>query len=154
MLLKKIESGEIEMGLFFHTPDLSEKLIIEKTITVPFRLVVKKEFKKSIDVLSSFVGSREIDDINTIRYPTLEKLKTIYPKAKIRISSNNITAHKELVLNGAGVAILPEFLIKPEIKTKELVDVFPEVSFKFQMKIIKRKNAFFSLSAQKLIEMF
>ena len=154
MLLKKIESGEIEIGLFFHIPDLSDKLIIERSITIPFKLVVKKEFKKNTDVLNSFIGSREIDDTNTTRFPTLEKLKSKYPKAKIRISSNNLTAHKELALSGAGVAILPEFLITSEMKNKELVDVLPEEDFKFQMKIIKRKNAIISLNALKLLELF
>lgn len=152
MLLKKIESGEIEMGLFFHIPDLSEKLEFEAQISTAFRLVVHRDQKKDSEVLSSFIGSREIDDTSTRRFPTLDKLKIKYPKASIKISSNNLNAHKEFVLQGAGVAILPEFLIQKELKEKTLVDVLPNEEFSFKMKIVKRKNAVLSLSASKLME--
>lgn len=154
MLLKKIEHGEIELGLFFHIPALSDKLVVEKSLMTTFRLVVRKDLRKDLDVLTSFIGSREIDDISTSRYPTLEKLRVKYPDAKIKISSNNLTAHKEFVLKGAGVAILPEFLVGSEIKNKELVDVLPQENFKFQLKIIKRKNGILSLNAMKLMELF
>lgn len=154
MLLKKIESGEIEMGLFFHIPDLSEKLDFERQIPTVFRLVVHRDHKKNIETLSSFIGSREIDDTSTRRFPTLEKLKAKYPKAAIKISSNNLNAHKEFVLQGAGVAVLPEFLIQKELKDKTLVDVLPNEEFIFKMKIVKRRNAVLSLSAGKLLEQF
>lgn len=152
MLLRKIESGEIELGFFFHIPDLSEKLQFETQIPTPFRLVVSRNHKKDADVLSTFIGSREIDDTSTRRFPTLEKLKAKYPKAAIKISSNNLSAHKEFVLQGAGVAVLPEFSIQRELKEKVLVDVLPNEEFIFQMKVVKRKNAVLSLSASKLME--
>lgn len=154
MLLEKIENGEIEIGLFFHTPELSDKVVIEKIITIPFRLVVKKDFIKNQDTLTSLIGSREIDDIKTKRFPVLDKIKKIYPEAKIKISSNNLTAHKEFVLSGAGVAILPEFSIQREINSKLLIDVIPCEKFSYQMKILKRKNGILSLSALKLVELF
>lgn len=73
---------------------------------------------------------------------------------KIKISSNNLTAHKEFVLNGVGIAILPEFLIQQEINRNVLIDVLPKEKFSYQMKIIKRKNGVLSLSALKLVELF
>lgn len=153
MLLKKIESGEIDLGLFFHVPDLSEKLVIERLIKIPFRLVVRKDLRKNQDVLSSFIGSREVDDTATRRYPTLEKLRDQYPKAKIRISSNNLTAHKELVLRGVGTSVLPEFLIASELESKTLVDVIREERFEFDLKVIKRKNSVLSLNCSKLLDL-
>ena len=153
MILKKIEAGDIEFGLFFHTPELSDRLCVEKYIDISFRLVVRKDLKNNERVLSHFIGSREIDDTASKKFPTLELLKKKYSKAAIKTSSNNLTAHKELVLNGVGVSILPEFLIKKELKEKILIDIFPAEKFHFRMKIIKRKNAVNSLNASKLFEL-
>lgn len=152
LLLKKIENGDIELGLFFHIPELSEKVVIVKQIPIRFRLVVHRLYRKDSHVCSSFIGSREIDDISTKRFPTLDKLRNKYPGAHIKISSNNLTAHKELVLGGLGVAVLPEFLIQNELKEKVLVDVLPEEEFIFQLKMVQRKNSILSLSATKLLE--
>ncbi len=153
MGLKSIESGEIELGLFFHVPLLSEKLVIEKNVNIPFRLVVRKDLKKNEAVINHFIGSREIDDIRVKKFPTLEKLKQKYPKAMIKISTNNLTAHKELVLNGVGVSVLPEFLIYKELKEKLLTDVLPAETFIFQMKIIKRKNSVLSLNTATFLKL-
>lgn len=152
MVLKKIESGDIELGLFFHVPELSEKLVVERKIEIPFRLVVRKDLKKDEKVLSHFIGSREIDDTTSKKFPTLDVLKRKHPKASIKTSSNNLTAHKELVLNGVGVSVLPDFLIQQELKNKTLADVLPEEKFIFHLKIIKRKNSVTSLNAVKLLE--
>lgn len=152
MLMKKIEEGDMELGLFFHTPEVSERLVIEKKIAIPFRLVVRKDLKKDLSTLSSFIGSREIDDTSTRRFPTVEKLKARYPDVRIKISSNNLTAHKELVLKGLGVSILPEFLVHAELKNKELVDVLPGEDFLFSLKILRRKNAILSLGATQFVE--
>lgn len=153
MVLKKIEAGDIELGLFFHLPEISDKLIVYRKIDVPFRLVVRKDLKKDEKVLSHFIGSREIDDSGSKRFPTLEILKKKYPKASIKTSSNNLTAHKELVLKGVGVSVLPEFLIGQELKNKILTDVLSEEKFIFQMKLIKRKNSVTSLNVLKLEEL-
>ena len=153
MILKKIEAGDIELGLFFHTPELSDRLIVEKSIKVKFRLVVRKDLKSNENVLCHFIGSREIDDTASKKFPTLDLLRKKYPKAEIKTSSNNLTAHKELVLNGVGVSILPEFLIQKELKSKILIDVLPSESFYFQIKVIKRKNSVSSLNASKLFEL-
>lgn len=153
MLLKKIESGDIELGFFFHTSELSEKLIIDIQIPIRFRLVVHRLYRKDSHVCSSFIGSREIDDTSTKRFPALDRLRNKYPGAHIIISSNNLTAHKEFVLSGSGVAVLPEFLIQNELKEKVLVDVLPGEDFVFQMKMVKRKNSVLSLSAANLLKL-
>ena len=154
MLLESIIKGNIEMGLFFHMPELSEKLVLDRYYTIPFRFVIKKEFRTKKSVLESFIGSREIDDMDNRKFPTLQKLKKIYPAASIKFSSNNLTAHKEMVLNGLGVAILPEFLLRDELEKKILVDVLPHEIFQFQLKVIKRKHAVLSLNALKFLEVF
>lgn len=44
-------------------------------------------------------------------------------------SSNSITLHKQLVLEGKWVSILPQFVVKKELKRGTLVDVFPSRKF-------------------------
>ena len=151
LLFEKIGKGELEIGLFFHIPELPDKLEIFRTQDVRFHLVVKKDLRRKTAVLERFIGSREIDDTSTKRFPTLERLKKDHPQAAIKISSNNLTSHKEMVLQGLGVSILPEFLIDHEIKSGLLTDIYPHERFVFKLKFVKRKNGILSLSAQSLV---
>ncbi len=148
MLLEKITSGEMECGIFFHIPDLPAKLEIFERKDIRYHLVVRKDLKNNKETIESFIGSREIDDTSTRRFPTLEKLRKDFPKAQIRISSNNLTAHREMVLQGLGVSILPEFLIKEDLKEKRLVDLYPHDDFHFQMKFVKRATTVLSINAR------
>jgi Transcriptional regulator len=150
-LFENIEKGQLELGMFFHIPELPEKLEIIHNNEVRFYLVIKKDLRRKKEILETFIGSREIDDTSTKRFPTLERLRKDYPAAKIKISTNNLTAHKEMVLQGLGVAILPAFLVENDIKNGLLSDVYPTEHFKFQMKFIKRKTAILSMAAQKFL---
>lgn len=151
ILFQQIESGQLELGIFFHIPDLPEKLEIFERKDIPYRLVIRKDLKRKKEVLESFIGSREIDDTSTRRFPTLEKLRRDHPQAKIKVSSNNLTSHKEMVLRGIGVAVLPEFLIKNELKEGLFADLLPKENLIFQMKFIKRRTATLSLAAKELV---
>jgi DNA-binding transcriptional LysR family regulator len=151
MLLQQIENGNLQFGIFFHIPDLPEKLEIFKKNEIQFHLVVRKTLRKKKEVVESFIGSREIDDTSTRQFPTLEKLKRKQPTAKIRLSSNNLTAHKELVLRGLGISVLPDFLIRAELKSGILADILPQEKLVFQMKFIKRKTAELSAAAQAFV---
>lgn len=152
MMFERMQKGEIEFGVFFHIPDLPEKLEIFEKIKFRYHLVVKKDSRRKKEVLQSFIGSREVDDTSTRRFPTLERLRKDYPEAKITISSNNLTSHREMVLRGMGVSILPEFLIKEDFKKGLIADVYPQEKFEFDMKFIKRKSSVFSLAALKFLE--
>jgi DNA-binding transcriptional LysR family regulator len=151
LLLKKIENSEIELGLFFHLPDLSKKLIVINKYPIKFRLVIRHDLKKNREALTSFIGSREIDDSNAQNFPTLEKLKKKYSEAKIKISSNNLSAHKEMVMAGLGVSVLPEFLVHDDLKSKKLADVLDGEEFVFYLKLVKRVNAELSLNGMSLL---
>lgn len=152
-LLEKIVAGDFELGFFFHIPDLNEKLEIFQRIPFRYHLVIRKDLRRNKQVLESFIGSREIDDTTNRKFPTLERLKKDYPNASIKISSNNLTAHREMVLNGLGVSILPEFLIKEDLREGRLADVFPGEKFQFDMKAVKRKTAPLSKNASELLDM-
>lgn len=148
-----IKSGEIEFGLFFHIPELPSGLKMETIRKIRFHLVARKDLKSNKAVLSSFIGSREIDDRSTKHFPTLAKLKKIHPGAKIKISSNNLTAHRSLVLNGCGVAVLPEFLIQQDLRNGILVDLLPKEILEFELKLVVRTTSVLSLNAQSFLNL-
>jgi len=147
MLFEKIKKGDIELGLFFHTPDLPEELEIFKSVSTRYHVVVRKDLKRHRKTCESFIGSREVDDTATRRFPTLERIKKNFPDAKIKISSNNLTAHRQMVLQGLGIAVLPDFIVDEDLKSGILSDLYPNETFSFQMKFIKRKTSILSSSA-------
>lgn len=151
MLFDYLIKGDIEFGIFFHIPELPERLEIFKTIQVRHHLVIKKDLRRKQEILERFIGSREIDDTTTKKFPTLEKLRKDHQGAKIMISSNNLTAHREMVLQGLGVSILPAFLVDKDIKDGLLSDIYPHEIFQFQMKFIKRRTGVLSAAAKELI---
>jgi len=151
MLMAELLSGKIEFGIFFHLPDLPDKLEIFERLPVRFRLVIRKKLKSKRDVIESFIGSREVDDTTTRRFPTIERIRRDYPNVKIKISSNNLAAHRELVLNGLGVSILPDFLVNQDIKAGKLSELYPKEEFQFHMKFVKRKSAVLSANANTFV---
>lgn len=139
-LMQLISEGHLNVGLFFYAPHIPKELEVIERIPFLFRLIVSKKHKDDPEVLETFIGSREIEDTSTHRFPTVDLLKTKRPNTRIRFSSNSITLHKELVLLGQGVSILPEFLVEKELKSGRVVDVLPKKKFQFDLKVIARKS--------------
>ncbi len=148
LLLERVRSGLFEFGLFFHVPDLKDDLLVVEKVPVRFHLVVKKEARMNKRVLQSFVGSREIDDTTTRHFPTLVHWQKSEPGAAITISTNNITAHKALVMLGEGIAVLPRFLIAQELNRKAVLDLLPKERLMFDLLVIARQTATLSLNAR------
>lgn len=147
-LVEKVRAGALEFGAFFHVPDLNEGAAIVERLPVQFHLVVRADKRRDKRVLTSFIGSREIDDTTTRHFPTLVEWQKVHPEATIAISTNNITAHKALVLQGEGVSVLPRFLIEHELEQKTVVDVLPRKKLVFDLLIVARKTATLSLNAK------
>ena len=152
--VRLLAQKKIDFALLFHAPDLPDTIKIVKTYPLAFKLVVAQDKRKSESVCSSFIGSREVDNVANKVYPTLSKLRKVYPKAAITVSSNSLTAHKNMVLNGLGVSILPEFLIRHEIQTGELATLLSDEAFVFQLKLIQRSQGKPTLTAMAFIERF
>jgi len=150
-ILNEISSGRFELGCFFYAPNVPKDLEVVKAVSFPFRLVVKNSLKDDKSVLESFVGSRELDDSSTHDFPTVDLMRKKYPKTRITFSSNSISMHKQLVLAGKGISILPEFMVEKELKKGTLVDVLPKKKFKWDMMIIKRKSSHLSIPAQEFL---
>ncbi|MBX3020008.1 MAG: LysR family transcriptional regulator [Bdellovibrionaceae bacterium] len=151
-LLQMLSAGKLDVGYFFHMPPLPGNLEIEERYPVPFRLVVARGERRNAETLSRFIGSREIDDRGNQKFPTVEKLRRRYPKARIHISSNHLGLHRELVLRGQGVSILPEFLVREDLRAKRLADALPGEKFVFDLKVVRRRGGEASRAVRTLNE--
>ena len=148
-LLQKIHSGNLEFGLFLHLPEMLPELEKRNFTRYRFRIVIGKKWKNNREVKARFIGSREIEETRAKKFPALERLRRDIPEAKIGISTNDISAHKEMVLNGLGVAILPEFMMDDE-----LVDLYPGENFQFPLVLVTRKNGVLSRPAREFLNHF
>lgn len=147
-LLEKIRTGEFEFGLFFHTPDLSSEFEVKKLGMIQHDLVISLKKVDDKKIRSTFIGSREVDDTKTRRFPTVERMKKDNQDVQIKISSNSLTAHKNMVLKGLGTSILPRFLIEKELRSGQLKRLYPNEKFEFPLRLVLRKNKSLSRNAR------
>jgi DNA-binding transcriptional LysR family regulator len=153
-LMPRIASGELEFGLFFYVPKTHPDLQITALSKERFHLVVSGKHRAITAVKARFIGSREIEDAQAQRFPALERLKKEVPGARLAISTNDISAHRELVLRGLGVSILPGFMIQDQLKSGLLVDLYPREEIRFSLKLVTRKAAVLSLPARRFLDGF
>ncbi len=153
-LVELIGQRKLEFGLFFHLPELPAALEIIKRVPTRFHLVVGAKFKAKQDVIERFIGSREIDDTSTHKFPTVERMRKDYPGTRIALSSNHLGLHKGLVLSGFGCSVLPAFLVAKELKSKKLHDLYPKEKFVFDLKVVARKSDELTPAARELIAAF
>ena len=139
-IIEEVVRGDLEFALFFHLPRVRPELSVEDLVDVPFRLVIAASSATDRACLESFVGSRETDDQATRSYPTLERLRAKYPKARIKHSSNDAAIRRALVLQRAGVAILPWSMIAADLEAERMVALLPEQSFRFPLKLVTRRS--------------
>lgn len=141
-----------EFALLFHAPDLPDQMEVRQQFPVTFRLVVATSKAKTEEVCSAFIGSREVDNVSNKSYPTLTKLRKRYPAAEIKISSNSFTGQHKLALAGLGVAVLPEFMVKDDVKAKRLSYLLADEDLRFQMKLVTLKTHVLSPVAEVFIK--
>lgn len=137
--LENIINNKSSIGLYFYVPKLPSSLKVIKRIGVKYKLVISKSMFHSHKVRSQFIGSREVENINEIKYPALEDIKKVIPDVQIHYSTNCLFAHKEMVIQGLGISILPEFLIRNELKNGLLQEILIK-DFSFDLKIISLKG--------------
>ena len=153
-LISRIAARELEFGIFFHVPsEFSPDIEIRKLGKVDFKLVVGSKFWKNRATLANFIGSREIDSPNTKSYPTLEKFRKIHPQTSIKYSSNHLALHKKMVLLGAGIAVLPVFAIRQELKQGKLRDLLPKEALTFDLKVAQHRHRPLGPAALELLTM-
>lgn len=150
-LVDLLAQRKLEFGLFFHLPELPSNLEVIQRWPLRFHLVVARSSKDNVDVIERFIGSREIDDTHTHKFPTLEKMRRQYKGARIALSSNNLNFHRQLVRQGFGSSILPAYLVAEDLKNRTLHDIYPREKFSFDLKIVAPKSETLSRAAQELL---
>src|SRR5687767_11305960 len=149
---ERIVRGDFELGLYFYAERLPRTLERRELAKVRFHLVVRADRARDRGTLQSFIGSREVEDDRADRFPTLELLRRTYPKAKIRISTNDVEAHLRLVEAGLGVSVLPRFVVGDALARRELRDVLPRESLEFPLWLVTRKGRVLSRAAQAFLD--
>lgn len=151
--MRLLAAGKVEGALLFHAPDLPDGLEIKAKLFFPFKLVIAKDKAHISSVCESFIGSREVDDISNRVYPTLTKLQKIYPSAEIKVSTNSLSAHRKMVLNGLGVSILPEFMVREDLAANRLTCLIEREDFRFALKVVGIAGKHWSAAATAFIKL-
>lgn len=152
MAADRILRGDFELGLYFYAEGLPETLETRELAMVPFRLVVRTDLSRSKKTMSSFIGSREVEDDRVKHFPTLDRLRRVVPDAQIRISSNDIESHLRFVEAGLGVSILPTFAVAEALSAGRLTDVLPRERFAFPLLLVTRGRRVLSKAATYFVD--
>jgi DNA-binding transcriptional LysR family regulator len=148
---ERIASGDFELGLYFYVERMPAALQVRELIDVRFHLVVRRDRARHRPTLASFIGSREVEGDRARAFPALERLRKLVPEARIRFSTNDIEAHLRMVEAGAGVSILPSFVVDHGLKRRRLADVLPDVKFRFPLLLVTRRGRVLSQAAGALV---
>jgi DNA-binding transcriptional LysR family regulator len=147
--LSDIESGKIDLGIFFNVPPLSRNLVKTKIADIDFHYVVKSNLKNNTEVLNSYIATYSQSHLNPEELPLFKKYFAHNKNAFISFISNSSMTRKACVQKGQGVSILPDFMIRDEIKKGSLVRLYkPE---KLSLYLIERQSSYRSSLKNKLV---
>ena len=153
LICNEIREGRIEFGVSFTQPDTSEFQVSE-LVQVPFQLVVATSQLRQPDISHSFIISRDIDYPKTRPFPVLEILQRHRLNVDIMITSNNLDSQKQMVLQGLGVALLPSFMTRAEVRRCTLTILHPAKDFSYSLKLITRRRKILSRNALVFLSVF
>lgn len=148
-LVLRAQASDLE-GVFTFNPLRGSDLVRKTLGAFRFHLVCSATHQNDPRTTETFFGSREVEDERERHFPALLAWRSRWPKARIRGSTNSLTAQRELVESGAGVAILPEFLVHRELASGRFVRL-PGVDFRIPLTLVRRR-ASPSPSAQAFID--
>ena len=151
-LCELILKRSLDYALLFHAPEAGPQVMVKNFQEVSFHLVIGKKFLKNEETRRSFIGSREVDETTSKKFPTLSKWREKEPKAQIKISTNSLLSHLSMVKEGLGVAVLPSFLVSREIKQGHLVDLLPQENLEFKLKLLTHRDYPIGLQQEKFLE--
>ncbi len=151
LLMPKIAESSVELGLFFHLAEDArlERIVLRKE---PCKIVVAAACANDREVLASFIGSRELEDLENRRFPTLDFLRTYRPETSIRLSCSSLEAHKALVVRGCGVSILPLFTMERELADGSLKIVHDEYTFHAELSLVTLPDKKLSRAARRIVQ--
>jgi DNA-binding transcriptional LysR family regulator len=147
LVLPGLAQGNPELGVFFKLPP-SRALDRVSVGRAPCQIVVRRDLRERADVLASFIGSREVDDLANKAFPTLAMLRELRPETRVVASCGSLLAHKALVARGVGVSILPRFVVDEEIARGDLSVVHAEYVYHAELEVASRRGARASRAAK------
>jgi DNA-binding transcriptional LysR family regulator len=150
-VVRRIKNRELEFGLFFYEGQRIAGLEYKELAHCAFKIICAASIDK--EAMNSFIGSREVNESNTASLPTFAKLKKINKALRIKYSANDLNAYKELLLRGLGIGLLPETMIRTELKTKKLKVLHPELQSRFPIWLVSRQGYPLSLEAQRMVSL-
>ena len=150
--VQRVKDRKIEFAFLGYEGDRIKELEYKELGHWQFKIVASS--KISADAMNSFIGSREINDQNSPRLPTFEKIKKINKEIKIKYSANDMMAYKALILSGLGIGLMPEMFVKEEIKQKKLKALYPEIILRFPVFVVHHGSYPLTLEALRMIEIF
>ncbi|MDD0851731.1 LysR family transcriptional regulator [Halobacteriovorax sp. GB3] len=149
-LIQKMKEDSLKLALSFHSPKKVSGIKIIERFAFRFKVVISSEYFHSHKVRSSFIGSKEVENKRSANFPVVEKLKELNPDTQIRYSSNNLLSHKEMVLKGLGIALLPQFIVEKEVREGKLKYLIND-EFQFDLKVISKTKVKLSNLERELI---
>lgn len=150
MFLEKISSGQIEFGIFFNVPKLPPDLVKTQIGKVDFNFIILKKLIKDHKILCSFIASQEQNE--EIKLPLLERYRSRNKSVQIVAISTSSLARKSMALNGIGVTILPNFIIKQDLKNGVLAKLY-EKAESLPVYIVERKSSYRSKAKNDLLNL-
>ena len=82
----------------------------------------------------------------------MDLLRKEHPETRITFSTNSITLQKQLVKEGKGVAVMPDFMVKKELARGQFTELHPKKKFEWDMMIIKRKSQYLNQASESFLE--
>ncbi len=153
LICNEITEGRLEFGLFFTMPSVDD-FFVKELIKVPFNVVIASKDKLKPKLRSTFIISREIDYPKSRPFPVLEMLKKNKVQFEVAASCNNLDSQKQMVLRGLGVALLPRFMVKAELESGALSQLYPKKEFIYSLRLVTRKRWVLSKNAETFLEFF
>jgi DNA-binding transcriptional LysR family regulator len=152
VLLEQVSDSVLEFSILLYGGMIPNDLEAITLAELNHSIVILAQKYNSTEVRRSFIGTREGHSVRAKDYPTLKRIQEIDPKTQVRMSSNDLSCHKEFVMRGLGIAVLPDFSVSNELKNGTLRRVYPKEAFKFPVHLVKRKRKVLSQVGQAFVQ--
>lgn len=146
--LLDLETGKVDLGIFFNVPKLPSNLIKTKLVEVDFHYVVKSNLKNKKEVLNSYIATNSQSQTIPEELPLFKKYLSYNRNAFISFISNSSITRKSCVMRGQGITILPEFMIREELAKGLLTTLYK--SEKLNLHLVERSSSYRSIIKNQL----
>jgi DNA-binding transcriptional LysR family regulator len=137
-----VQKNQIDFALIGYLYEPHQQLEVRTLATTTHHIVVHRDVyadrNKWKDI--TFLSSRRAESDLVDAQPALQKVKKLIPGISNRLATNNRAVHKTLIMEGVAVGILPLYLIRQELRSGRLVDLFPKEKMEYPIQVLQRKS--------------